>query len=256
VNTYPEVVSKIVDDYLRRVESKLTTVPAHDRQEFLREIESHLYEAYSQSQAADHVEKILAVLRNFGEPADVVADRLAESLVGAGLKRKLPLQIMVGIVIAIFGIPLGFGGVAVLVGVLAAVAGVIVAYYATTGAALLVGAMALALGWTRLYQPDIWDFLIALGVINNGGPVGPFFDALSPSSQGLALISLGCVFVAIATLMLWTGKYLIYGSRLLFGMIFDWIRRTARRARPILVRKRDDLSRLFAPIVRNSPATK
>jgi len=256
VNSYPDVVSKIADDYLRRLESKLVTVPAPDREEFLREIRSHLYEAYGQSQATDDVEKILDVLRKFGEPADVVADRLPETLVRSGVKRRLPLQILMGIVVAVFGVPLGFGGVAVLIGVLGGLIGVIAAFYAATAAALLAGVMALALGLIRLYQPEIWDFLLTLGVITTGAPIGEFFDALSPSNQGLALISLGCLFVAVATLMLWTGKYLIHGMRFLFRMIFDWIRRTARRVHPILARKREDLSRVFGASIHNSPAIK
>jgi hypothetical protein len=159
------------------------------------------------------------------------------------VKRKLPLQILIGIVIAVFGIPLGFSGVAVLVGVLTALVGVIVAYYAASAAALLVGITALGLGLTRLYQPQVWDFLVALGVITTGEPIGEFFDVLSPSSQGLALISLGCLFVAVATLMLWTGMYLVHGMRFLFRILFDWIRRTAHSLRPILARKREELFR-------------
>ena len=81
---YPEVVAKIVNDYLERVKSQLRLVPAHDQGEFLREIESHLYEAYQQTPGDDDVTRILTVLRNFGEPAEVVSDRLPGAMVRSG----------------------------------------------------------------------------------------------------------------------------------------------------------------------------
>jgi len=64
------------------------------------------------------VARILAVLRNLGEPAEVVAERLLGSFVRSGVKRLLPVRIAGGVLIALFGIPLGFGGAAVLTGLL------------------------------------------------------------------------------------------------------------------------------------------
>ncbi len=141
MNNYPEVVAKISNDYLQRVRSKLALVPAHERDEFVREIQSHLYEAYQQIPGDDDVTKILAVLRNLGEPADVVAERLPGAMVRSGRRRRLPLYVIGGILIALFGLPLGFGGAGIVVGVLLAVAGVVVAYYAAAGSILLVGAI-------------------------------------------------------------------------------------------------------------------
>ena len=107
MNPYPEVVEKIANDYLERVKSQLRLVPAREKDEFLLEIQSHLYEAYQQMPGEDDVARILAVLRNLGEPADVVSDRLPGTMVRSGTKRNLPLYIVTGILIALFGIPLG-----------------------------------------------------------------------------------------------------------------------------------------------------
>ncbi len=155
MNNYPEVVAKIVNDYLERVKSQLRLVPAHEQGEFLREIESHLYEAYQQTPGEDDVARILAVLRNFGEPAEVVSDRLPGAMVRSGTKRNLPLYVVGGIFIALFGLPLGSAGVGVLVGLLAALAGILVAYYAVAGSFLLVGAVTMLLGLTRLILPAV-----------------------------------------------------------------------------------------------------
>ena len=116
---------------MERVKSQLGLVPIREQNEFLREIESHLYEAYQQTPGDDDVARILAVLRNLGEPAEVVSDRLPGTMVRSGTKRNLPLYVVGGILIALFGIPLGFGGLGVLVGILGGLAGMLVAFYAT-----------------------------------------------------------------------------------------------------------------------------
>ena len=183
MNNYPEAVAKIANDYLERVKLQLRLVPVHDQQEFLRELQSHLYEAYRQMPGEDDVGRILAVLRNLGEPAEVVSDRLPGAMVRSGARRSLPLYIMGGILIAMFGIPLGFGGVGVLVGLLFALAGIVIAYYATAGSILLAGAMSMLLALTRMFLPHLWDKLVTFGFIQMNGPVADFLDRLSPSEQ-------------------------------------------------------------------------
>src|SRR5580658_8678902 len=154
MNDYPDAVAKIANDYLERVKSQLRQVPAREQDEFLLEIQSHLYEAYSQTAGSDDVARILTVLRNLGEPADVVADRLPKAMVRSGTRWNLPLYVLAGITIALFGLPLGFGGVGVLLGLLAALAGILVAYYAFAGSFLLVGACFASLGLMRVVLPD------------------------------------------------------------------------------------------------------
>jgi uncharacterized membrane protein len=228
MNDYPEVVAKIATDYLERLKSKLGLVPARERDEFLKEIRSHLYEAYQQTPGEDDVARILTVLRNLGEPAEVVSDRLPAAMVRSGARRKLPLYILGGILIALFGIPLGFGGVGVLVGLLAALAGLVVAYYATAGSILLAGASLTLLGMTRIYWPELWNRLVMLGVIQMKGSLAEFLDQLSPVDQGFVMILLAGVFIACGLGMLWLGRYLLRGLRFLFSLVFDWLRRFAQ----------------------------
>lgn len=121
---------------MERVKTQLRLVPIREQNEFLAEIESHLYEAYRERPEEDDVARILAVLRNLGEPAEVVSDRLPRTMARSGTKRNLPLYVVGGILIAVFGIPLGFGGFGVVVGFLAALAGMLVAFYATAGSIL------------------------------------------------------------------------------------------------------------------------
>jgi uncharacterized membrane protein len=231
MSSYPDAVAKIAVDYLERVKSQLRLVPAHEQVEFLREIESHLYEAYQQTPGEDDVARILAVLRNLGEPAEVVSDRLPGSMVRSGAKRNLPLYVVGGILIALFGLPLGSAGVGVLVGLLAALAGVLVAYYAVAGSFLLVGALTMLLGLTRIILPQLFDRLVVLGYVQMNGPVGDFFDNFPPFYQGLLMILFASLFAGAGWGMLWVGRYLLRGLRFLFSLTFDWMRRFAQGAR-------------------------
>ncbi|HXB74566.1 MAG TPA: DUF1700 domain-containing protein [Candidatus Acidoferrales bacterium] len=234
MNNYPEVVAKIAKDYLERVKSQLRLVPVREQNEFLREIESHLYEAYQQTPGEDDVARILAVLRNLGEPAEVVSDRLAGTMVRSGTKRNVPLYVVGGILIALFGIPLGFGGLGVLVGILAGLAGMLVAFYATAGSILLVGALFMLLGLTRTLLPHIFEKLVVLGLIQFDGPTADFLDHFSPSEQGLFMILFASLMVASGFGMLRLGKYVLRGLRFLFSLLFDRMRRFAQLLRRTL----------------------
>jgi uncharacterized membrane protein len=235
MNQYPDAVTTIANDYLARVKLQLRSLPALEQEDFLREVQSHLYDAYEQTPGEDEVAKILAVLRNFGEPADVVSDRLPGAMVRSGTRRNLPLYIVGGILIALFGIPLGFGGFGVLLGLLAALAGTLIAYYAFTGALLFTGCIIMITGLTRALLPEVWDRLVELGYIQTGD----FFDTITPSDQGLLMILFASVFLAAAWGLFRLGKHLLRGLRFLFSLTFEWMRRFAQTIRRKL--RRDDL---------------
>jgi uncharacterized membrane protein len=237
MNNYSDAVEKIVESYMDRLKFRLNPVPARERDEFLQEIRSHIYESYLQaagnveSAGSDDVTRILGVLGKLGEPAEVLADRFSEAMMSSGTRRKFPLHIVAGVLIALFGIPLGFGGVAVLAGVLVALAGIVLSFYATMAVVLLAGTLLLVLGLTRIYEPAVWDKLLAYGVIQMDGPVAGLFDQLTPLGQGVFMIVLAGVFVVCGMAMLWLGKYLTRGLRFLFALVFDWIRKLAMRVR-------------------------
>ena len=237
---YPEVVAQIVTDYLQRLKSRLSMIPFREREEFLREIESHIFEAYSQAQDEDEIARVLGVLRKLGEPAEVVADRLPESIFRSGAKWSRPLYVVGGILLAVFGIPLGFGGMAVLAGVLVAITGLALAYYATAGMFVLTGSAVFLLGINRMYHPEVWDQLVAMGAIQVDRDFAQFLDLLSPSSQGSAIVLLGSVFIVVGLAMLWLGKYLLRGLRFLFSLGLNWIRQLAHRIGTIVRQPRSE----------------
>jgi len=245
MNCYPEVVAKIANDYLERVKAQLKQVPERERNEFLAEIESHLYEAYQQTPGDDDVARILAVLRNLGEPAEVVSDRLPGTMARSGARRKLPMYFLGAILIALFGVPLGFGGLGVLVGILAALASLAAAFYATAGSFLLAGALMVLLGLIRMFLPQVFDNLIALGWVQLGGGTGDFLDHFPRFEQGFLIVLFGCIWLAGGLGMLRLGRYLFRGLRFLFGLSLDWMGRFARGVRGKL-RKTDGTKRTSA----------
>jgi len=228
---YPQVVTTIVDDYLSRVKSQLRPLPPAESDEFLREIRSHLYEAYCEAPEGDDVARILTVLRGFGEPSEVVADRLPRNIVRTGARRALPLYIAGGLVLALFGIPLGLGGIAVLLEILMALAALLLAYYAVSGAVLVFSAMWMALGLARIYEPTLYDTLIRVGHVQITGPAGELLDQLSPPGQGFLFVLLALALGALGVGMLRLGKRFARGLRFLSVLIFDWFRRRAQAAR-------------------------
>lgn len=231
MSPYPEVVEKIVQDYLQRVGVQMKRFPNSDQEEVLKELGSHIYESYCAGSDSDAVGRILEVLRKLGEPADVVAEKLHESLLNVGKLKKVPLSVLGGIVVGMFGLPLGFAGVAMLLGGLGALLGLVAAFFATATLLLVTGVVGMGLGLLRMLNPDLWDQLVAQGFIQVHGRVGQFFDLLSPATQGGLLVFLFMAVAAAGLGMLWLSKRLLKGLRFLFQLMLDRARMLFRRRR-------------------------
>ena len=218
---YPEVVEKIVQDYLQRVAIQLKRFPNSDQKELLKELGSHIYESYCAGSDSEPVDRILEVLRKLGEPADVVAEKLQESLLSLKKLKKVPLSVLGGIVVGMFGLPLSFAGVAILLGGLGAMLGLVAAFFATATLLLVTGVTGMGLGLLRMLNPDLWDHLVAQGFIQFHGRIGQFFDLLSPATQGGILVFLFMAVAAAGLGMLWLSKRLLKGLRFLFDLMLD-----------------------------------
>ncbi len=83
----------------------------------MREIYSHIYESYTRESSGDEVERIFVVLDRLGESSEVVALRVSGAMKKMGKKRNLPLYILANFLIGTLGIPLGMGGLALLLGI-------------------------------------------------------------------------------------------------------------------------------------------
>jgi hypothetical protein len=217
MNDYPETVKKIVDD--------------SEQREFLMEIQSHVYDAYQEAADADELERILNVLRRLGEPAEVVADRLPTAMVRSGRARSAPAYVLGGILIALFGIPLGFGGAAIIVGMLAALAGLMGALYAASVASFFAAALWLVLGLTRMYEPELWNRLLAVGVIQIDADMASVLEQVPTAVQASAMIMIACIFALLGLGLLWVAKRYRRCVTFLFSLVFEKARSLSRRAR-------------------------
>jgi uncharacterized membrane protein len=228
---YPAVVEKIVQDYLQRVAIQLKRFPNSDQKEVLKELGSHIYESYGAESNSEPVGRILEVLRKLGEPADVVAEKLQESWLNLRKLKRFPLSVLGGIVVGMFGLPLGFAGVAMLLGGLGAMLGLVAAFFATATLLLFTGVMGMGLGLLRMFNPDLWDHLVAQGFIQFHGRIGQFFDLLSPATQGGLLMFLFMAVAAAGLGMLWLSKRLVKGLRFVVGLMLDRAKTLFRRRR-------------------------
>ena len=245
MSNYPEHVARIAEDYLSRVKAALGGLPDGEREDFVSELRSHLFEAFQREETSeDGVVRMLRVLRNLGEPSELVAERLPGALVDSGSRHRLPLRVAIGAFVALFGIPLGIGGVAVLFGVTAGFAGALLGLMAGATAVTVSGGLMVLLGMVRIYRPELWTRLVDGGVIVLDRHVADFMEALPAGDQGLLFIAAGAIVVTVGVAMIWVALRLARSLRALLGFAAGWISRIAQslrqrraaRLRPVTVR--------------------
>ncbi len=238
MNPYPETVAKIVDDYLWRLERHLNVCSLDDlardraaRRDLVLEVRSHIFEAYQAAPGEDDVARILGVLRKLGEPAEVVSERWPDSMVRAGSQRRRPLYLVAGILAALCGIPLGFGGLALLTGVLVGLVALVAAYYAAVAGLFAASAALMLVGVLRLHTTALMDRLVKLGMLQMDHDVALWLDQLTPDAQGYLLIAMACGLAAAGVAFAWLGRYLVRGLRVLLRMAVQGGRQAAVRLR-------------------------
>jgi uncharacterized membrane protein len=221
VNDFSEPVEKIVNNYLARLKDSLKGFPENDKEELVKEIHSHIYESFISDPTEDNVDRIFNVLNKLGEPSDVVATRMSESMVDMGKKKKLPMYILAGVLIGLFGIPLGLGGVAVLIGILITVGTLIFSYYVIAISLIISGWIGLIASIIQIINPAILPEYIH---IYNDIIIDPVLGGIAGvvSSVLVALLGLG---------MLWLGKYMMRGIRFVFSATIERIRGRGQRRR-------------------------
>jgi uncharacterized membrane protein len=217
-NDFPPNVEKIVDDYLARLSSRLRGIPDRDRDELLSEIRSHIYESFIHDAPGDEIERILAVLRRLGDPADVISSRMPEAVKRLGKGKKAPLYIVAGVLITLFGLPLGFGALALLAGFLVAFFGLLIAFYGA-GITLVVGGfLSAVISSITILAPNLISRIneaVGTEVVRLG-----LFPS-DPELSGYVALICSLILLGIGLLMLWSGKYLWRGWRFISMLILS-----------------------------------
>ena len=213
-------VQSIIDNYLGRMRNHLKGLPDADREELVLEIYSHIYESYMEASNEDEVQRILQVLDRLGEPSEVVASRLSGTIKRMGRKRNLPFYILTGFLISIFGIPLGIGGLALLLALGVTLAALIFTYFLTAGVLVLAGWVTAIVTLIRISHPEFLGSYVST--------LSQFVDP--PLGTILDLIAAGiCVLLGLG--MVWLGRHIPRGTRFLFGLVGETFRNLRRRAR-------------------------
>ena len=227
-NHFPPAAEKIVADYMEKLASQLKGMNETDRQEVLAEIRSHIYESFSSDNEGDEIDRTLRALKRLGEPAEVVASRMADSVTRLGKKRKSLSYILAGLLIVFFAAPLGMGGLGIVVGLLAGLAALLIGYFATAVALVVSGFVGALIGLLTIISPDIF-----LDINRWAGEAvfqfGPFQN--NPQVAGILTLILSLMMAALGLLMLWSGKHIWRGLRFVLRLVSDKIRTLFARGR-------------------------
>ena len=218
-NGFSGPAAQIVDNYLERLRKGLKGIPAKDQDELVKEINSHIYEAFRQDPTPDEVTRVLKVLDKLGEPADVISTRMPEAMVAVGKKRKLPFLILSGLLIAFFGVPLGLGGLAAAVGLIIGVLALVVAFYIVAFSTILTGWLGAALMVVRLFSPSFLD------------PYVNIYPLVADPTLNTAIYIIGALLIAAVGMgLLWLGSRMMRGIRFVFRLLVGKIRTWRRKA--------------------------
>ena len=229
-NNFSPSIEKIVNDYLKRLKLHLKGFPEKDKEELVKEVYSHIYESFVSDPTEDEIDRILNVLNKLGEPTEVVSSRMSTAMVSMGKKRKLPLYILAGVTIALFGVPLGIGGFAFLLGILITVGALIFAYYITAFSLVVAGWLGLIAAIIKIVDPGILD--------RYGIETMTFFA--DPTLSGVIGIVASIICAALGFFMFWLGKYMMQGIRFLFSLPMEKVKEARERRRLKMVRSKYD----------------
>jgi uncharacterized membrane protein len=231
-NHFPPAAEKIVADYLEKMKMHLKGMNENDQKEILAEIRSHIYESYITESEGDDIDRTLRTLKRLGEPAEIAANRMGESVSRLGQQKKSLLYIISGFLIVFFAAPLGMGSLGVIAGLLFALLGLLIAYFATAVSFVVSGFICALVGLITIISPGIF-----LEINRWAGEAifqfGPFQN--HPQIAGVIILIIGMMLAALGLLMLWSGKHIWRGLRYVLNLMLDKIRKIFSRGR----KKRD-----------------
>jgi len=218
-NGFSGPVAQIVDNYLARLRKGINGFPAKDQEELVKEIHSHIYESFRNDPTENEVDRILKVLDKLGEPANVISARMPEAMVTMGKKKKLPFYILAGVLIALFGVPLGMSGLGVAVGLIFSVLALVLSFYIVAFSLILTGWLTAVILIIRVFSPGFLE---------------PWIDIYSlvpdPTLNTVIYIFGALLIAALGFGLLWLGTRMLRGIRFVFRFLFEKIRNWRRRA--------------------------
>jgi uncharacterized membrane protein len=227
---YSSAAQAVINDYLDRLKYRLTGFPAADREDLLREIVSHIDDAFAAETGGEEMDRLLRVLRRLGEPAEVISERMSPAMIKMGKKKGLPFYILSGALIAFVGLPLGLGAAGLLIGILATIFGLLLAYFMMGISLVVSGVLGMIVSAIVLIDPEIIDRINQTFGANMHFGVSGFID-LPMQTQAVITLAVCALLTAIGALMIWGGRYILRGTGYLFKISWQKIKETFDRPR-------------------------
>lgn len=224
-NSYSENVKKIVNDYLEKISVHMKNMPQKDKDDFIMEIESHIYESYMNDKNENEIDRILSALNKFGDPSEVFQKKGPETMYKIGKEKNIPLYIIIGTLIAIFGLPLGFSGLGVLLGLLGLLLGILIAYFATALGFTLGGMAGIFASIIHIVDPTFFHRISGETITFSTG----FFSFPNTTVEGVFGIFISLILTALGLFMFFSGKYIFRGLRTVTNLSFKKIKDIFRK---------------------------
>ncbi len=141
-------------------------------------------------------------------------------MVSMGKKKNRPLYILAGVFIALFGLPLGIGGVAVLFGFVITLLALIFSYYVVAFSLILAGWIGAIISVIKIINPYFLDSYIDWTPIVS-----------DPTLNGVITLSVSLITAALGILLFWFGRYIMRGIKFLISLPFEKIKEIKRKRR-------------------------
>jgi uncharacterized membrane protein len=218
-NGFSGPAAQIVDNYLVRLRKGIKGFPAKDQEELVKEIHSHIYESFRNDPTENEVDRILKVLDKLGEPANVISARMPEAMITMGKKKKLPFYILAGVLIALFGVPLGMSGLSLAVGLIIGILALVLSFYIVAFSLILTGWLSAVIMIVRIFSPGFLDPWIDIY------PLVP-----DPILNTVIYIFGALLIAALGFGLLWLGSRMMRGIRFIFRFLFEKVRNWRKRA--------------------------
>ena len=145
-----------------------------------------------------------------------------------GRKRNLPFLILAGFFIGIFGLPLGVGGLGLLIGLGITLAALIFSYYLAAGAFVLGGWLTIILTTARLFYPGFLTAYIQL-----------LDQVLEPALAVPLNYAAGTFLLLLGAGMIWQGRHILRGARYLYSLPGKSIRHLRQKKRSVTAQDKD-----------------
>lgn len=193
-NEFSPKVEKIVQDYLNQIGSCLKDLPKQEKEELIRELYSHIYEAYDSDPTEDEIERISNVFEKMGEPTEVFSTKIPSALKKISKQRKFPLFYLSALLIAILAFPLGLSGTVLLLCIAIFVPILVFVYYLLASVFLVTGPLFAIASVIQIVDPNyLSEYIKMFDMISNrrvGGIVG-LISSILLIAIGLGLFRLG-----------------------------------------------------------------